>query len=140
MEGLEFSRAYLGDLSCLSKGHFNEHLEDIAKVLILLQKANHKLNVSKLSFSKTEIKYLGYVVTCEGITSQTNKIEAMQKIAQLSALKEVRMFLGMIQYSRDIWQKHSHIFTPLIELAGRKKREFESNEFREQEFQTTNSY
>ena len=63
MEDLEFARTYLGDLSCLSKGHFNEHLEDIEKVLVRLQRANLEVNVSKLSFGKTEIEYLGYVVT-----------------------------------------------------------------------------
>ena len=67
MEGLEIARIYLNDSLCLSKGHFNKHLEDAEQVLVRLQKENLKVNASKSIFGKTEIKYLWYVVTCEGI-------------------------------------------------------------------------
>ena len=70
MEGLEFARTYLDDLLCLSKGNFNEHLKDVERVLIRLQKANLKVNASKSSFGKTEIDYLGYVVTRNGPTKK----------------------------------------------------------------------
>ena len=33
LQGLEFARTYLDDLLCLSKDHFNEHLEDVEKSL-----------------------------------------------------------------------------------------------------------
>ena len=45
--------------------------------------------------------YLGYVVSCEGITSQPSKIEAIMKIAHPENVKEVCRFLGMIKYYRD---------------------------------------
>ena len=61
------------------KGHFDEHLEDVEKVLVRLQKANLRVNASKSSFSKTEIKYLGYVVTRNGIEPQPRKIETIQR-------------------------------------------------------------
>ena len=67
MEDSEFARTYSDNFLCLSKGHFNEHLEDVEKVLICLQKVNLKVNESKSSFGKTEIEYLEYVVTCNGI-------------------------------------------------------------------------
>ena len=59
MEGLEFACTYLDDLVCLSKGQLNEHLEDVEKVLVRLQKLNLRINASKSSFGKTGIKYLG---------------------------------------------------------------------------------
>ena len=77
MEGLEFARTYLDDLLCLSKGNFNEHLNDVERVLIRLQKANLKVNASKSSFGKTEIDYLGYVVTREGIKPQPKKSQSL---------------------------------------------------------------
>jgi phospholipid-translocating ATPase len=129
MEGLEFARTYLDDLLCLSKGNFNEILRDVERVLIRLQKANLKVNASKSSFGKTEIDYLGYVVTRDGIKPQQKKIEAILKIARPSTVKEVRSFLGMVQYYRDIWQKRSHILAPLTELTGgENKKKFEWNE------------
>ena len=80
MEGLAFTRIYLDDLSFLSKGHFNEHLEDVEKVLIHFQKANLKVNASELSFDKTETEYLGYIVNRNRIKPQPQKIEAIQKL------------------------------------------------------------
>ena len=35
-------------------------------------------------------------------------------------MKEVRIFLGMMQYYRDLWQKYIHIFVSLTEIAGGK--------------------
>ncbi len=33
-------------------------------------------------------------------------------------LKELWQFLGMVQYYRDMWQKHSEMLVPLTNLAG----------------------
>ena len=96
MESLEFARTHLDDILCLSKGNFNKHLKDVEKALIRLKKASLKVNVSKSSFGKTEIDYLGYVVTRDGIKHQQKKIEAILKIARPSTVKEVRSFLGMV--------------------------------------------
>ena len=74
IEGLEFARTYLGNLLCLSKNHFNEDLKDVEKVLIRLQDVNLKVNKSRSRFYKTEIEYLGYVVTCNGIKSQQKRL------------------------------------------------------------------
>ena len=67
MEGFLFALTYVDNLSCLSKGHFNEHLEDVEKVLVRLQKTNFKVNAAKSIFGKIEIEYLGNVVTRNGI-------------------------------------------------------------------------
>ena len=97
MEGLEFARAYLDNLLYHSKGRFIEHLEDVEKFLIHLQNANLKVNASKLSFGRTRIEYLGYVVTRNGIKPQPKKIEAILKVARPLTVKEVRIFLGIVQ-------------------------------------------
>ena len=55
MEGLEFACTYLDYLSCLSKVHFDEHLEDVENILVRFQNTNLEVNASKLNFGKTEI-------------------------------------------------------------------------------------
>ena len=77
-------------------------------------------------------------MTRNGIKSKQKKIEAILKIARPSTVKDVRSFLGMVQYYRDIWQKRSHILAPLTELTGgKKKKKFEWNESCEKAFVTT---
>ncbi len=33
-------------------------------------------------------------------------------------IKELRHFLGMVQYYRDVWAKHSEMLAPLTDLVG----------------------
>ena len=78
--GLEFACTYFDDLLCLSKGHFDEHLEDTENILKRLRNENMRINATKSSFGKIETDYLGCVVTCEVINSQQKKINAIIKI------------------------------------------------------------
>ena len=55
---LEFTRAYWDDLLVESKGTYAEHLEHLEIVLTRLSEAGLKVNVTKSSFCRTELKYL----------------------------------------------------------------------------------
>ena len=55
MEGLGYTRTYLNDLLCLSKGDFESHLEHIKNFKIRLRNTNLKVNTSQSSFSKIVI-------------------------------------------------------------------------------------
>ncbi len=39
-------------------------------------------------------------------------------LKETTSVKELRKFLGMVQYYRDIWKKISHLVAPLTELVG----------------------
>ena len=42
-------------------------------------------------------------------------------LAQPENVRDVRRFLGMVQYYRGVWQHRSHILAPLTKLTGKKK-------------------
>ena len=67
MSGLEFARAYIDDLLVLSNSTFEDHLEKVEKVLTRLLEAGLKVNISKSDLARTELEYLGYWITREGI-------------------------------------------------------------------------
>ena len=67
MGDLEHVRAYIDDLLIITKSSYQDHLDKVNEVLQRLEKAGVKVNAVKSSFAKTELEYLGYWVTREGI-------------------------------------------------------------------------
>ena len=118
MAGLEFARAYLDDLLIISKGDFEEHLEQLEAALTRLSEAGLKINASKSSLCRTELEYLGYWITRKGIRPVTKKVEAILKLKTPTKRKELKRFIGMINYYRDIWPQRSHILAPLTALTS----------------------
>ncbi len=74
--------------------------------------------MEKLTFCALEIEYLGYVLTREGIKPQSNKVQAILAIQPPTNVKELRHFLGMVQYYCDLWVRWSKMLAPLTSLAG----------------------
>ena len=103
MAALEFVETYLDDLLIISTGNLEDHLEKLMEVLSRLQDAGLKINADKSKFCALETEYLGYVISRDGIRPQSNKVQAMLAINPPKNVKELRRFLGMIQYYRDIW-------------------------------------
>src|SRR5687768_3056268 len=121
MVGLEFARAYLDNLLLITKGNFEEHLDQLEQALTKFSKAGLKINASKSSFCQTELEYLvGYWITQNGIRPVTKKVEAIQKLKVPTCVRQLRCFIGMINYYRDIWPQRSHILEPLTALTSAK--------------------
>ena len=118
MESLEFVRAYLDDLLCISKLSLEDHLDKLEVVLWRLRDAGLKVNAAKSTFCALEIEYLGYVLTRDGIKPQSNKVQAILAIKPPTGVKQLRHFLGMVQYYRDLWARRSEMLAPLTSLVG----------------------
>ncbi len=88
------------------------------EVLKRLRDAGLKVNAAKSFFCTHEIKYLGYMLTKGGIKPQIKKVQAILAIKPPYNVKELRHFLGMVQYYRDMWVKRSEMLAPLSDLVG----------------------
>jgi hypothetical protein len=118
MEYLEYVRAYLDDLLCISKLSLEDHLEKLEEVLRQLCDAGLKVNAAKSTFCALEIEYLGYVLTRDGIEPQSNKVQAILAIKLPTGVRQLRHFLGMVQYYCDLWARWSNMLAPLTSLVG----------------------
>jgi hypothetical protein len=87
-------------------------------VLTRLRDAGLKVNVAKPSFCAHEIEYLGCILTREGIKPQPKKVHAILALNLPNNVKELRHFLGMVQYYRDMWAGCSEMLAPLTDLVG----------------------
>ena len=47
------------------------------------------------------------------------KVEAIQALAVPKTRKQLRQFIGMIRFSRDMWQKRSELLAPLTALTSK---------------------
>jgi hypothetical protein len=72
-------------------------------VLTRLHDAGLKVNAAKSFFCTHEIEYLGYLLTRGGIKPQQKKVQAILALNLPNNVKELRHFLGMVQYYRDMW-------------------------------------
>ena len=117
MTGLEFVRIYLDNILCITCNTFKKHLEQLEQISIRLKSANLKVNLQKSASAKTELEYLGYWITCKGIKFVTKKIEAFQKIKPPRNKRDLRRFIRMINYYRDMYIRQSHILAPLARLT-----------------------
>jgi hypothetical protein len=103
MEGLEdFVRAYLDDILIITKGSYEDHLEKVSEVLRRLQLAGLQVNLPKSKIAVTELEYLGYWLTPKGIRPMANKVEAIKNLQAPKTVKQVRSFLGMVNYYKNM--------------------------------------
>lgn len=58
--------------------NFEEHLENIARVLDRLHEAGLKLKPSKCHFLLKQVQYLGHTISDQGISPDATKIEAVK--------------------------------------------------------------
>ena len=95
-----------------------DHLEKLEVVLRQLRDAGLKVNAAKSTFCALEIEYLGYVVTRDGIKPQSNKVQAILTIKPPTGVRQLRHFLVMVQYYRDLWARRSKMLASLTSLVG----------------------
>ena len=117
MATLDFVRAYIDDLLCITKGDLDDHLAKLKLVLTRLRDANLKVNTHKSFFCAFETEYLRYVLTRDGIKPQPKKVQAILALTPPKNTKDLRRFLGMVQYYRDLWVKRSEMLAPLTNLV-----------------------
>jgi putative transposase len=86
---LEYMHVYIDDLLVTSCSTFEEHLQGLELVFSQLSEAGLKINAKKSHFAVSEIEYLGYWITRNGIQAVDKKVEAIQHIAPPTTKKQV---------------------------------------------------
>ncbi|GFW15556.1 retrovirus-related Pol polyprotein from transposon 297 [Trichonephila clavipes] len=79
LKGLTFEACliYLDDV-IIGGRTFEEHLQNIRKVLSKLRDANLNLNPSKSKFFQKEVNYLGHIISAEGVRTDPEKVSAVK--------------------------------------------------------------
>jgi hypothetical protein len=93
----KFVIVYLDDILVFSKTKA-EHLKHLAIVMKKLQWEKLLINMKKSSFMKTELVYLGFVISTNELTMDPDKVEVIKNWPSPKNVFEVRSFHGLASF------------------------------------------
>ncbi|PKI47568.1 hypothetical protein CRG98_032043 [Punica granatum] len=88
---------YVNNMIAKSK-EGEDHLVNLKRLFDRLKKYKLRLNPAKCTFGVKSEKLLGFVVNQKGIEVDPDKVKAIMELPPLSTVREVRSFLGRLNY------------------------------------------
>ena len=108
--------AFLDDVIVMSST-YEQHLERLQQVFERFRGANLKLNAGKCHLLQEKVKFLGSIVSREGIAPDPEKIRAITEWPVPTDLKQVRGFVALASYYRKHIAHFADIARPLHRLS-----------------------
>ncbi|XP_076176653.1 uncharacterized protein LOC143151438 [Ptiloglossa arizonensis] len=96
IRGLDFAYAYIDDFLIASENEV-EHKEHLRLLFNRLNRYGIVINAAKCTFGVSEIEFLGYTVSRDGVKPLAERVEAIRNFAKPITVKLLRKFLGMVQ-------------------------------------------
>jgi len=111
---------YMDNFVILTKT-MKELEEQMIRFLKITEKHNLYFKRSKYDFNIEEISILGVIVGKGQVKMEQEKIKVVKEWKTLMKVKDVKSFLGFMNFYRRFIQNFSHITKPLNELKGKKE-------------------
>lgn len=112
---------YLDDVIIFSTD-FESHIQDLDTVFARLANYGLKLRPEKCQLFRKQVKFLGHVVSAEGVAPDPEKVASVKDWVVPRTVRQVRSFLGFAGYYRRFIKGFADIARPLNALlAGTKK-------------------
>ncbi|XP_063388255.1 uncharacterized protein LOC134674130 [Cydia fagiglandana] len=112
--------AYLDDLLVISEG-YQRHLQDLEAVFKRLAEFNLHVNREKCAFARESVRYLGHVITQQGVSTDPDKVSAVLEMKEPGTLKHLRTFLQTCSWFRKFIPNFSKVSEPLTRLTRKNQ-------------------
>jgi hypothetical protein len=107
-----FYTAYLDDILIYSEDPL-EHEAHVKQVLDRLRKAGLQADIKKSEFRVTRTKYLGFIISTDGIEVDPAKVEVVKQWKEPRTVKGIQLFLGFCNFYRRFITNYGQIARPL---------------------------
>ncbi|CAH1724058.1 unnamed protein product [Aphis gossypii] len=119
-EILEFTATYVDDIHITSTT-FEEHMHHLRTIFNQFKKHNVTVNIHKSQFLQKKIIFLGHVISEEGISMDPEKIKTIQEFPAPRNQKQIRAFLGFINFYRKYIRDLSSYTEKLSQLTKKNQ-------------------
>ena len=112
---------YIDDILIHSKS-FDDHMSHLRQLFTKFRDAGLKFHPEKCVFGKTQVQYLGYTFSQDGVHLDPSATQNVRNFPTPKTSKDIRVFLGLAQYYRRFVKNFSKIAAPLTRLLGKDIR------------------
>lgn len=117
-----FVSCYIDDLIVFSNS-VKEHKAHVRLVLERLRRMGIQVDILKTEFFTTEVRYLGLIITTNGVKMDPRKVEIIKnwpKPKNGGDTRAIRRFIGFVNFYRRFILSFSKICRPLINLLKKE--------------------
>jgi hypothetical protein len=119
----KFVIVYLDDILIYRKSEA-EHLKHLAIVMRKLQQEKLLINMKNSSFMKTELIYLGFVISANELRMDPDKVEVIKNWPSLRNVFEVRSFHGLASFYWKFIRNFSGISAAMMDTMKKRHKTF----------------
>ena len=112
---------YIDDIIVFSQT-VEEHISQLQTVFNRLKSAGLRLKPKKCHLFRRKVKYLGHVVSEDGIQTDPDKTEAIRNWEQPTTVSNIRAFLGLCSYYRKFVPNFATLAKPLIKMTEKSSK------------------
>ena len=123
-----FCMCYLYDILIYSK-NLKEYHHQVQRVLKRLYDAGLYVQPEKYELNVTTTTFLGFVISRDGISMDTEKVQAVQNWERPKCVRDLQYFLGFATFYRRFIETYSRICQPICDVLKKEKAWPLSEEF-----------
>jgi len=126
----DFTVNYIDNILIFSKS-FEEHVEHLSKLLEAIMEEGFRLKLSKCTFALDSVQYLGHIIKHNSISPIKDNLISIKNFPIPKNQKNIRQFLGKINFYNEYVPKISLILEHLHNLLRKGQKFIWSKECQE---------
>jgi len=100
----------------------HNHYENLLKLLERACKINLSLNSRKMKLKNSEVKFMGYIISEDGLKPDLAKVKAVEEMSKSTCKQQVLSLLGFVNYLSRFLPRFADVAQPLRDLTTKNAK------------------